>query len=48
MMDSMRAERFGIRTPVGVRYFFFPTYTHIGTGAHPVSYSMGTGAPPGR
>jgi len=46
MIDSMRAGRFGVRTPVGARDFFFSTPTKTGAGAHPFSYSEGAGAPP--
>jgi len=46
MMDSMRAGRFGVRTPVGAKDFFFSTPTQTGGRAHPVSYWEGTGAPP--
>jgi len=42
--DSLRARRSGNRIPVGVR-FSAPIQT--GSGAHPASYTMGTGSFPG-
>jgi hypothetical protein len=42
--DSLRAGRSGDRIPVGAR-FFAPAQT--GPGAHPASYTMGTGSFPG-
>jgi hypothetical protein len=46
--DWLRAGRFRVRAPVGVRDFFF-TPVDTGPGAHPVSCSVGTGVKrPGR
>jgi hypothetical protein len=42
--DSLRAGRSGDRIPVGAR-FSAPVQTS--PGAHPVSYTMGTGSLPG-
>ena len=42
--DWLRAERSGIRIPVGAR-FSAPVQT--GPGAHPASCTMGTGSFPG-
>ena len=42
--DLLRAGRSGDRIPVGVR-FFAPVQT--GPGAHPASYTVGTGYFPG-
>ena len=42
--DSLRAGRSGDRIPVGAR-FSAPVQT--GPGAHPASYTMGTGSFPG-
>ena len=42
--DSLRAGRSEDRIPVGARY---STPVHTGPGAHPVSYTMGTGSLPG-
>ena len=42
--DSLRAGRFGDRIPVRAR---FSTPVQTGPGAHPTSYTMGTGSFPG-
>jgi len=42
--DSLRAERFGVRTPVGTR---FSATVQAGSGAHLASRVMGTGSLPG-
>jgi len=42
--DWLRAEWYGDRIPVGAR-FFAPVQT--GPGAHPASWTMGTGSFPG-
>jgi hypothetical protein len=42
--DSLRAGRYGNQIPVGAR--FFPPVQN-GPGAHPASYTMGTGSPLG-
>jgi hypothetical protein len=39
--DSIQAERFGVRTPVGTR---FSATVQAGPGTHPVSCIMGTGS----
>jgi len=42
--DSLRAGRSGDRLPVGTR---FTASVQTGPGAHPASYTMGTGYFPG-
>ena len=42
--DSLRAGRFEDRIPVGTR---FSAPVQSGPGAHPASYTMGTGSFPG-
>lgn len=42
--DSLRAERFGVRIPVGTR---FSATVQAGSGAHPAFCIMGTGSLPG-
>jgi hypothetical protein len=42
--DSLRAGRSGDRIPVGVKFF---TPAQTSPGAHPASYTMGTGSFPG-
>jgi hypothetical protein len=42
--DSLRAKRFGVRTPVGTR---FSITVQAGSGAHPASCMKGTGSMPG-
>ena len=42
--DSLQAGRSGDRIPVGAR---FPTPIQTGPGAHPASYTRGTGSFPG-
>ena len=42
--DSLRAGRSGNRIPVGTR---FSALVQTGPGAHPASYTMGTGYLPG-
>jgi hypothetical protein len=42
--DWLRAGRSGDRIPVGARFF---AHVQIGPGAHPSSYTMGTGSFPG-
>ena len=37
--DSIRAEQFGVRTPMGTRFY---ATVRAGTGAHPASCIMGT------
>ena len=41
---ALQAERSGDRIPVGAR---FPAPVQTGPGAHPASYTMGTGSFPG-
>ena len=41
LSDSLRAERSGDRIPVEAR---FSTPVQTGPGAHPASYTMGTGS----
>ena len=45
--DSLRAGRSGDRIPVGGRGEKFSAPVQTGRGAHPVSYTMGTGSFPG-
>jgi hypothetical protein len=40
----LRAERSGDRIPVGARFF---AHVQTGPGAHPASFTMGTGSIPG-
>jgi hypothetical protein len=40
----LRARRSGDRIPVGARFF---AHVQTGPGAHPTSYTMGTGSFPG-
>ena len=42
--DSLRAGRSEDRIPVGARFF---AHVQTGPGAHPTSYTMGTGSFPG-
>jgi hypothetical protein len=39
----LRAGRYGVRVPVGVKVFRFPNNVEAGPGAHPAFYTVGTG-----